>query len=342
MFLEELQRFRTDCDNYISNGALKEYLLDVCSEKCIQKYVDTFIRHSASGKRLRAYLVKLGYELEGKCADEKIIPVAMSYELFQTGVLVHDDIIDNSRTRRFKPAMHVELGDNHNGVSKAICTGDMGLMCALDIIEASDYPDSIKSACIRHQNKVFVSTIAGELKDIELSECSEYSMEDVLEMYSLKTAQYTISGPLLLGAILSGMNCDNIEKLSEFGKYVGIAFQIRDDILGIFGDEIKLGKPVISDLHEGKKTVLSAHFIDNASEEDKKLYDSIYGNPESTNQDLEKIRNMFINSGTLDFANSECKNYTDKAAKILEKLDVTQESKELLYELLEYMTSRNT
>ncbi len=342
MFLEELQRFRTDCDNFISNGALKEYLLDVCKEKCILKYVDTFIRHSASGKRVRAYLVKIGYELEGKSADDRIIPVAMSYELFQTGVLVHDDIIDNSRTRRFKPSMHVELGDNHNGVSKAICTGDMGLMCALDIIEASDYPESIKNACVRHQNRVFVSTIAGELKDIELSECDEYTMEDVIEMYSLKTAQYTISGPLVLGAILSGMSSDKIATLSEFGKNVGIAFQIKDDILGIFGDESKLGKPVISDLHEGKKTVLSAYFVDNASEEEKKLFDSIYGNPESTNEDLEKIRNMFVSSGTLDFANSECRNYTDKAAKILEKLDVTRKSKELLYEMLDYMTNRNT
>jgi len=241
MFIEELDSFRKTCDTYIAGGALKEYLKDVCSENCIQKYIDTFIRHSASGKRLRAYLVKLGYELCGKKCDERIIPVSLSYELFQTGVLVHDDIIDNSRTRRFKPAMHVELGDNHNGVSKAICTGDMGLMCALDIIEASDYPDNIKSACIRHQNRVFVSTIAGELKDIELSESDEYAMDDVIEMYSLKTAQYTISGPLVLGAILSDMSTDIIQELSQFGKYVGIAFQIRDDILGIFGDESKVG-----------------------------------------------------------------------------------------------------
>ncbi len=342
MFIEELQRFKTACDSYISNGALKEYLSDVCSEKCIQKYVDTFIRHSESGKRLRAYLVKLGYELEGEKADEKIIPVAMSYEIFQTGVLVHDDIIDNSRTRRFKPSMHVELGDNHNGVSKAICTGDMGLMCALDIIQTSGYPDTVKSACIRHQNRVFVSTIAGELKDIELSECNKYTMEDVIEMYSLKTAQYTISGPLVLGAILSGMSRDKMSNLSEFGKNVGIAFQIRDDILGIFGDEKKLGKPVISDLHEGKKTVLSAYFVDNASKNDKELFESIYGNPNSTNEDLEKVRNMFIISGTFDFVNSECQGYTEKAAGILEKMEITQNSKELLFEMLDYMTKRNT
>jgi len=88
--------------------------------------------------------------------------------------------------------------------------------------------------------------------------------------------------------------------------------------------------------------VLSAHFCENACDNDKKTFETIYGNSQSTAEDLEKIRNMFISSGTLDFANSECKNYTDKAAKILEKLNVTQESKVLLYELLEYMTSRNT
>ena len=341
MFIEELKEYKMLCDAYISNGSLKKYLKSVCDEKCLENYINVFIKHSESGKRVRAYLVKLGYELYGKTAGNETIPVSLSYELFQTGVLVHDDIIDNSRTRRFKPSMHVELGDNHDGMSKAICTGDMGLMCALDIIAKSDFPEDVKCKCISHQNRVFVSTIAGELKDIELSACDEYTLEDVIEMYSLKTAQYTISGPLVLGALLSGADSDDIKVLSEFGKNVGIAFQIRDDILGMFGDEEKVGKPVISDLHEGKKTVLSAYFKDNASPDLLKEFYTIYGNSDSGEDGLNRVRIMFVENGALDFSNNLCLSYTDKARKILCSMNVTDKCRALLKEMLEYMTSRN-
>lgn len=340
-FLNQLEMFQKKCDENISGGTLKEYFTKVCDNKHLEKYIDLFIEYCLGGKRLRAFLVKTGYELFGKESDDNILLPALSYEVFQTAILAHDDIIDKSEQRRFKPSMYVKFGGDHDGISKAIFCADMGLVCALDMIEKSDFAPQIKNNAVVHQNKIFVSTMAGELFDFELSKSDTCTLEDIIGMYLMKTAPYTVSGPLVLGAILSGEGKDTQDKLFEYGNLVGTAFQIKDDILGIFSSADTTGKSDLSDMREGKKTVLSLHFIQNATDVDKEKFDKIYGNENSNENDLEMIKNLFVKSGSLEFANNMCRVYIDKANEILGKMNVNANQKQMLLEMNEFILTRN-
>ena len=160
-FIEDLMLYKKECDDYILAGKLREYLSSFGLDGVMSDYIEALILHSDGGKRIRAYLVSLGYCLY--CGDlEKgldVVAESVSYELFQTGILAHDDIIDNSDYRRFKPSMHKYLGEGHDGVSKSICVGDFGIVSAIDIILNGSFDDSVKLRAIGHQNRVFSSTI---------------------------------------------------------------------------------------------------------------------------------------------------------------------------------------
>jgi len=340
VFVNALNEYRDKCDKYLESQKFGDFLESFGVSSVMKEYYDAFLRQSEGGKRVRAYLVYLGCNLFSNENADKVLPVSMSYELFQTGILAHDDIIDNSETRRFKPSMHIDLGGGHTGVSKSICVGDFGIVSALEIIAKSEFPDEVKLKAISHQNNVFVSTIAGELCDIEFSGRNDVPENEILGMNHLKTAQYTVSGPLVLGAILANANEDDTAKIREFGNLVGVAFQIRDDILGMFGDEAKLGKSITADMTEGKQTVLTAHFIKNALPEQKNKFFSVYGKEQSGIAELEKVRRLLKECGSFDYAQAMCLQMVDRAAKILDDMEITDEGRQKLSGLLEYMTKR--
>ena len=341
-FISSLEKFRKECDEYFSSTDFSAFLDSFGVTDVMKEYYAAFLRQCHGGKRIRAFLTYLTFSLfKGEENASIAFLPSLSYELFQTGILSHDDIIDNSEMRRFKPSMHMDLGGGHTGVSKAICVGDFGIVAALEIITKSDFDDRIKLKAISHQNKVFISTIAGELRDIEFSGRMDVEEKEILEMNHLKTAQYTVSGPLVLGAILADADNDTTKALALFGNLVGTAFQIRDDILGMFGDEAKVGKSVTADMCEGKQTVLTAHFIKNANEVQKKAFFKIYGNESSGIEQLEEVRSLLTNSGSLSYAQSLCESMVKEAAMLLEKISVNTHGKEKLYGLLEYMTQRS-
>lgn len=342
IFIENLNNFKIKCDGFISCGGLADFLSIFGLDGVMGEYIDALIRHSDGGKRIRAYLVSLGYGLfKGLNKTGDVLVPSLSYELFQTGILAHDDIIDNSDFRRFKPSMHKDLGEGHDGVSKSICVGDFCIVSAIEILDKCHFSAETKLCAISHQNKVFSATIAGELKDIEFSYKDSVEEAEILEMYRLKTAQYTVSGPLVLGAILAGAKEEDIRLLSEFGDAVGISFQIRDDILGMFGDESKLGKSNLSDMREGKKTVLVSHFDCYADSGMKEKFYSVYGKETADDEEFEIAKQLLLDSGSFEYANNLCKEYTDRANELIDKMEFVQEGKELLIGLLEYMTSRN-
>lgn len=340
-FVEYLKEYKNKCDSFVEGGGARQFLSSFDLDNEMGTYIDALLHHTLGGKRIRACLVSLGYGLfAGLERYEDVLLPSLSYEFFQTGILAHDDIIDNSDFRRFKPSMHKYLGEGHDGVSKSICVGDFGIVSAIEILQKCDFSDSLKLKAVSHQNKVFSATIAGELKDIEFSYADEAREADILDMYRLKTAQYTVSGPLVLGAILGDADEETIKLLADFGDAVGISFQIRDDILGIFGDETKVGKSITSDMCEGKKTVLVSHFDLHTSCELKKEFYSIYGREDSGLSELERVREMLISSGSLEYAEKLCKSFVDSATETLEKIKADSKGKELLLDLLEYMTSR--
>ena len=306
----------------------------------MKKYRDAFSEYSEGGKRIRAFMVLLGYNMCGRETDDDIVRASLSYELFQSGVLIHDDIIDDSDLRRNRPAMHVRLGGGSSGISKAICVGDYGIISAADAVLLTKFDDDRKVKAIQSLNETFKLTIAGEIKDIELSEEENCSMEDILTMYELKTSRYTFIGPIQLGMILGGADEELLNGAGEFGRLTGIAFQIKDDILGIYGDTKNTGKSNVSDIEEGKKTVLTAFFTDRASDEMKAEFDGLYGRGFCDEGMAARVRELFDECGAHAYAEGLLQDYSKRASGVIENLPVAKDHKDILFGLIEYLNER--
>lgn len=197
---------------------LNEWLKDVeKTDKSLVPLAKAFIKSCDNGKRIRGGLVKLGYQLAGGKSIE-IIKVGAAYEILHTAILVHDDIIDKSPKRRGQPSLYKSIG-----VSQAITLADLGFFLAIKIISESNFPFQEKIKALNLFSKTMVDTALGQMLDIQKG--------NALTIMRLKTARYSIAGPLQIGAILAGAKLDQLDKLDQFGENLGIAYQIRDDIL---------------------------------------------------------------------------------------------------------------
>ncbi len=202
---------------------LKEQLSEATKiDKKLTPLIKAFASSCQGGKRIRGVLVKLGFEMaNGK--SREIAKIGAASEIVHTAILVHDDIIDKSLSRRTKPSLHQALGGNHYGISQAISLADYGFFLGLKIISKARFPHNRKIKALELFSEVMADTTLGEILDLEKT--------DPMTVMRLKTARYTIAGPLQLGVILAGGNQKRVRALGDFGENLGIAFQIRDDIL---------------------------------------------------------------------------------------------------------------
>ena len=204
------------------------------TSKTLIPLTKAFKKANKGGKVIRGVLCELGYEIASSKSDKEIIKVAAAYEIFHTSILAHDDIIDQSVIRRGQSSLYQSLGGDHFGISQAICLADAGFFLAIKIISESSFPDSEKNKAIRFFAETMLDTAMGQMLDI--------SGGDLTTIMKLKTAKYTIAGPLQIGAILAGGKDELIKVLGEFGEDLGIAFQIQDDILDGDAEEVELAK----------------------------------------------------------------------------------------------------
>lgn len=177
--------------------------------------VDKFIESCYGGKRIRGNLVLLGYKLAAGKQNREVLKVAAAYEIMHSSILAHDDIIDQSFTRRGKPSLYKSVG-----IEQTITLADLGFFLAIRIIAESKFPEKLKNQALRIFSQTMVDTAIGQMLDIQKG--------DRATIMRFKTAKYTVSGPLLLGATLAG---GKLDQLDQFGIYLGVAFQIKDDIL---------------------------------------------------------------------------------------------------------------
>lgn len=273
-----------------------------------------------ASKRIRAILVILGYQLWGGKKLDKIIKLASSVELIHSSFLIHDDIIDNDHYRRGGPSIHYyfeqlhrnnyQVGDaKHFGISQGILAGDIGFALAYDTIVKSQFSDGLKIKALQRFDEMYFDTCYGQILDVINVYQPKINPNDVLEVYKYKTAKYTIETPLHLGAIMAGANQKLLNQISHFAIPLGIAFQIHDDILGMFGDEKTIGKPVTSDLEEGKKTLLMVYALARADKKQRQLLMKYFGHKNIKISDLNKVRQTIAATGALKY----CQDY----AKIL-------------------------
>ena len=338
---------------------INDTFTDQLDNDIVKEAVEELKRMNNDGKFLRALLISLGYNsfIEG----DYYLPLALAYEVFQTSILIHDDIIDNAKLRRGKTTIpesykkrflkysglekDFDVKSKHIANSLGICIGDLGFYFTNKIIIDNYSKSDNFSELMDLYNKIVINTIKGEIIDVLLPFKEQYSkdivtsMDAVMEIYRLKTAWYSIIGPYFLGMTLAKRNSEEISKMESILYKLGIAFQIKDDIFGIFGSEDELGK-TSSDISEFKQTILYAYLVENDLDTLKKI-SNYYGKSNLTKKDIEAVQNMFIKSGALEYAEEKMHIMFNDSKKELESISfIPEKYKKILFGFITYLNLR--
>ena len=269
------------------------------------------------GKRLRAAFLYWGYRAGGGPDNDAIIRAATAMEFFQAAALMHDDVMDDSDTRRGMPAAHIRLASEHAaagwagsgdrfGLAGAILGGDLCLTWSDELFATSGLSVAELTRARTVFDRMRTQLMGGQFLDVlESARGWEESttgqrIASARRVIRYKSAKYTIEHPLLIGAAAADVSASDCEALSTYGLDLGEAFQLRDDVLGVFGDPAQTGKPAGDDLREGKLTVLVALALDNASPTTVALFEKLLGLPNLDEPRVDELRDAITASGALD------------------------------------------
>lgn len=279
------------------------------------------------GKKIRPLLFIIGYKGFSNKHPRNLYRSALAMELLHSFLLIHDDILDNADTRRGKPAMHIlinhclnpKMRTQSTGMNLALVIGDIIYALAIEAFMAIvESPAKKQTALLKFIRSGFL-TGCGEFVEIINSkkDISRISKADIYQIYDHKTAYYTFSAPLITGAILAGANDDELLKLAEYGKYCGRAFQIKDDILGIFSEEKQTGKSNFTDLQENKKTLLIWYAYKHALPADKLILKNMLRKNKITKKDIYAARRIMRDSGSLNYCQNQIKDLLKQSLQSL-------------------------
>lgn len=257
---------------------------------------------TAGGKRLRPLLCVLGWHAAGgRGADTPVIRTAAALEMFHTFCLVHDDIMDNSATRRGRPTVHRAIADRHGddrlGTGAAILIGDMALAWSDELLHGANHPPHRLARLRRVIDVMRQEVIYGQYLDLTTTLGPVTDHEAALRVIRFKTAKYTCERPLHCGTTLADGGPRVRAALSQFALPLGEAFQLRDDILAVYGRPDDTGKPVLDDLREGKHTVLLALAAQRADTAQRTLLERLVGNEDLDHEGAARVREVMNATG---------------------------------------------
>jgi geranylgeranyl diphosphate synthase type I len=311
------------------------------------------------GKRLRARFCLTGWGAVRPATasfDDAALAVATSLEIFHAAALVHDDLVDNSDTRRGQPAAHRSLQSAHReagwtgdsdtfGRSGAILLGDLLVAWSDDLLEEGLRDAPTAAATRRAYARMRRDVTIGQFLDV--AEESAYTVhpddthaERALRVASYKSARYSIQQPLQIGASLAGADDAQLEALGRFGHDVGMAFQLRDDVLGVFGDSAVTGKPVGDDLREGKRTVLIAYAREAVTPEERRTIDRHLGDPALDAAQIGILQQTIVDTGALSRTEDLIADYARRADLALADAPLEESAITRLRELARAATER--
>ncbi len=319
-----LRRTRVDSARYGADAAL---------------FLDAAEQTLRGGKRLRARFCHAGWAAVARDGNtdatepDALWSLCAALEIFQSAALVHDDLIDNSDTRRGRAAAHRALEQRHRaagwtgdaeafGRSSAVLLGDLLIAWSDDLLEealvAHPQATAVRAEYARMRRDVTV----GQMLDITEESAWSVSppsqlLERALRVASLKSARYSVEEPLALGALLAGADAGQLTALRDFGHPVGMAFQMRDDVLGVFGDPAVTGKPAGDDLREGKRTALIALVREQLPDADRDRLDSRLGDPELSPAEVESLQALIRRTSALERIEGMITDYTRQAEAAL-------------------------
>ncbi|SDG29089.1 geranylgeranyl diphosphate synthase, type I [Sinosporangium album] len=292
-----------------------------------------FVLHG--GKRVRPLLCYWGWRGAGGGESEGVISAGAALELCHAGLLIHDDIMDSSDLRRGRPTMHHSLAALHGGSSApefgraaGILMGTLALAWADELLAVAEVaPGRLRTARTLF-DQMRTEVIIGQYLDILTQVQERSSIEQALKVVRFKTAKYTVERPLQIGGALAGGSLELVEAYSRIGVPLGEAFQLRDDILGMFGDAGETGKSVLDDLREGKNTVLIAHARRYASPSEQAHLQTWHGNPELTEERAAEVRDIVVSTGALAHVEALIGDRARNAFQVLGSAPITQEAKD--------------
>jgi geranylgeranyl diphosphate synthase type I len=298
----------------------------------------------SGGKKIRGALTVLGYQCAGGKKIEDIIPVSAAVEIMHSCLLIHDDFVDNDNFRRGKPTVHrlySQKMSEHYGASMAVMIGDVGIFLSNQILAGSNFNGEIKARVIYEFQKLLINTGYGELMDIAFDYKKNLSWDDILKIRLYKTAHYTFVMPLMVGALLAEPDKKAKGAIKKFGEPVGVAFQLRDDILGIFGDSGRTGKSSESDIREGKKTLILAKALELSNRRDTQYLKKWYGAIDIKATQINNIRNIFKDSGAQKYSEELSRQLVEKGKKAVPQIVQKKKYQEVLYSLADYVIIRD-
>jgi len=274
------------------------------------------------GKRLRPVLTLLSTETFN--GDYKTaLNAALSIEVFHNFSLVHDDIMDDAPLRRGKQTVH-EKWDTNTG----ILSGDAMLIMAYQLFE--DYPSNIFQALAKLFSKTALEVCEGQQYDIDFETRDDVTITEYLKMIEYKTA-VLVGAAMKMGAIVANASIEDQNNIYEFGRLLGIAFQLQDDYLDAFGNPETFGKQVGGDIIENKKTFLYLKALDNLNPLKRNQLQQLFSvNLEDNTEKIDTVKQFFIESGAADLTKKEIEIYTNKAFSVLDSLSVSNEKKYIL------------
>ena len=306
-----------------------EYKLHLVNPILFESIKDFTLRE---GKRIRPLLMVLSYKgfyPKDKKLSASFYNAATCIEFLHNFMLIHDDIIDRSNLRRGKPTLHrllekaaVTKEQEKLGYDLSIIAGDIVYALAIDAFLSIQEAPQRKEKALKYFIQTAAFTAMGEFIDIlhGVEKIDKIKEQDVLLNYTLKTARYTFECPLVVGAILAGAPQKDIDNLSKLGILIGQAFQIQDDIQGIFDSEEHIGKSILSDIAESKKTILVCHAYNKLSPQNRKKFMRYFTKPKKSYADLIAIRKIFLESQSLNYSLHAIQSRLDQAKRILKEL----------------------
>lgn len=277
----------------------------------IHVLTDFLTEMMAGGKRLRPAFAYWGFRAAGGSDSKEILQAATALEFLQACALIHDDLMDDSDTRRGNPSIHKKFESLHTqnnwqasasqfGAGGAILLGDLCLSWADEMLMNSGFENSNLKNAKQLYDLMRTELLAGQYLDLLEQAKSDANLNNILQVITYKSAKYTIERPLHMGALLAGADKNVIQVLTDYGIPLGIAFQLRDDLLGVFGDEKVTGKPAGDDLREGKHTVLVSIALEKLDAEKAMVLKSNLGSKDLSAQEIKMLQDLLIESGAVD------------------------------------------
>ncbi|MFD9700972.1 polyprenyl synthetase family protein [Lentzea sp. NPDC059081] len=310
----------------------------------------------AGGKRIRPTFAWWGWRAAGGSAGvDAIVRAMVALELLQCCALVHDDVMDRSATRRGKPSVHESFAARHRhrrwagsarqyGDSAAVLVGDLALAWADDALVTAGLPADALTRAWGPWQAMRTEMIMGQHLDLLAVARREESLEHAVRVAALKTAAYTVERPLHLGAALAGATDDVVDSLRAYGHDIGVAFQLRDDLMGVFGDSSLTGKPVGEDLREGKRTPLMSIALSRAQDRPaaQRLLRRCLETGAVSDRTVDEVRSLLVELGAVAAVEEHIDGLAASGLAALDRAVIDDEARAALTSLANRAVARTT